>query len=73
VTTFLTTRQALELGRLADRCGPLAVRQLAGGCIAVGIATTPEPIATVAVALDGNGRVAAHRRLRRQTPMRGAA
>lgn len=63
--TFLTPRQAFELGRLADRCGPLAVRQLGRGRIAVGIATAKGAIPTLVVALDDHGRVAAHRRINR--------
>lgn len=68
MTTFMTVRQVFEIGRLADRCGPVAVRPLGAGYVAVELATTPEPVGpTLALALDGHGRVAAHRRLRRGT------
>lgn len=64
--TFLTTGQAFELGRIADRCGPLAVHPLGGGQIAVEVTATPEPTGpTLAYALDGRGRVTDRWRIRR--------
>lgn len=65
MTSLISVKQAFELGRLADRCGPLKVRPLSGGHLCVGISTVVDrDVTTLVVALDGDGRVAAHRRLR---------
>ena len=61
----LTPKQTFEIGRVADRCGPVAVRPHDSGAVLVLYATAPaRPRPDYAIAIDHDGRVVARRRLR---------
>lgn len=63
---FVTTRQAFELGRIADRCGTVGVRPLARGCVAVVLSTSAAAGTFRELAVNADGRVIDHRRIRRE-------
>jgi hypothetical protein len=66
--TFMSVRQAAEVSRIADRCGPVSVRERGDGRVVVSLATEFATPASMELALDERGHVVAHRRLNSSTP-----
>jgi hypothetical protein len=68
VSVFLSIGQAFEIARIVDRHGPVSIQPLPGGRILLAVATTPAPVATVALSLDPAGRITGRQRLDQHDP-----